>query len=226
MCFSIPYYFIFGIGIRAYKQLSEMSINGQFLGKATKNKVCCTAFFASNYWKNPRRMEKPSVLFSYALRYMDPKTGELGILDRLWILGLLLGFVVAFLWPRKNDLKANAHAGWYSPQSTKRESSVYTRKPCTQLSLSAVVMIWAILELAKRPELLESLREEIITETDVNGAQHLTYASIRNAERLDSFIREVMRTKGDTLSAVRHTTRDVQIAGYDIPSGQFIALWN
>lgn len=83
-------------------------------------------------------------------------------------------------------------------------------------------MIWAILELARRPELLEGLREEIITEADVNGAQRLTYASIRNAERLDSFIREVMRTKGDTLSAVRHTTREVQIAGYKIPSGQSI----
>jgi hypothetical protein len=85
-------------------------------------------------------------------------------------------------------------------------------------------MIWAILELAKHPELQVGLREEIITEADANGVQRLTYASIRNAEHLDSFIREVMRTKGDTLSAVRHTTRDVKIGGYEIPSGQSIML--
>lgn len=80
-------------------------------------------------------------------------------------------------------------------------------------------MIWVILELAKRPEKIPGLKEEIILEADADGSQHLTYASLRNAERLDSFIREVMRTKGDTLSTVRQTTRNVKMGAYEIPSG-------
>lgn len=37
----------------------------------------------------------------------------------------------------------------------------------------------------------------------------LTYESLRNARHLDSFIREVLRLKGDTLSNTRQTIEDV-----------------
>ncbi len=52
----------------------------------------------------------------------------------------------------------------------------------------------------------------------------LTSASLKNAERLDSFIREVLRTKGDTLSTIRLTMRDVTLGGYTIPKGMFKEL--
>lgn len=83
-----------------------------------------------------------------------------------------------------------------------------------------MVIVWVVFELAKRPENIAALRSENILETDDDGKQRLTYASLRNAERLDSFIREVMRTKGETLSTVRQTTKNVQLGGYIIPEGQ------
>lgn len=84
---------------------------------------------------------------------------------------------------------------------------------------SAVVIMWVVCELAKRPEYIQEFRADTFTETSEDGAQRLTYASLQNAERLDSFIREVMRTKGDTLSTVRQTVSDTALAGYVIPKG-------
>lgn len=84
---------------------------------------------------------------------------------------------------------------------------------------SAVVIMWVLCELAKRPEYIQEFRADTFTETGEDGVQRLTYASLQNAERLDSFIREVMRTKGDTLSTVRQTVSDTALAGYVIPKG-------
>ncbi len=85
--------------------------------------------------------------------------------------------------------------------------------------LRAVVIVWVLFELAKRPEFVKDIRAEVVLETGDNGTHSLTYASLRNAERLDSFIREVMRTKGDTLSTVRQTVVDTRLGGYTIPRG-------
>ncbi|KAK0187393.1 cytochrome P450 [Armillaria mellea] len=90
------------------------------------------------------------------------------------------------------------------------------------LTLGAVVIIWVIFEVAVRPEDIFIFRAELndVLEVDAdNGRPTLTYSSLKNAERLDSFIREVLRTKGDTLSTIRLTTRDVAIGGYIIPKG-------
>lgn len=39
------------------------------------------------------------------------------------------------------------------------------------------------------------------------------------AVRTDSFIHEVMRTKGDTFSTVRMAVNDVQLGQYIVPKG-------
>ncbi len=93
--------------------------------------------------------------------------------------------------------------------------------------LSAAVIIWVVFELAVRPEIIPTLRAELqdVLEVDEHsGKLMLTNASLKNAERLDSFIREVMRTKGDTLSTIRLTMRDVTLGGYTIPKGTFKEL--
>lgn len=83
----------------------------------------------------------------------------------------------------------------------------------------SVVIIWVILEFARRSDVVPGIKEEFLPETGSDGALQITYATLRNAERLDSFIREVMRMKGDTLSTVRLTIRDVKLGGYLIPLG-------
>ncbi|KAJ7608774.1 cytochrome P450 [Roridomyces roridus] len=88
---------------------------------------------------------------------------------------------------------------------------------------SASVVVWVIFELALRPEYLQVLREEIPADplTHQLDASNIGDA-IQRAVWLDSFIREVMRTKGDTLSTCRLTTTDAKVAGYVIPKGHLV----
>ena len=73
-------------------------------------------------------------------------------------------------------------------------------------------------ELALRPENQDEIYQEIIqlTHGDIN---RLEYDTLQGAVKLDSFIREVMRTKGDTFNTVRMTVRDVPLGEYVIPKG-------
>lgn len=76
--------------------------------------------------------------------------------------------------------------------------------------------------MAIRREYLPALRKELssILETDPNtGKPTFTYASLRNAELLDSFIREVLRMKGDTIAVFRLTTKNAPLGGYVVPKG-------
>lgn len=89
------------------------------------------------------------------------------------------------------------------------------------------VIIWVIFELALRPNFVQILREELseILETDMEtGKPTLTNASLCSAERLDSFIREVLRTKGDTLAVFRLTTKDAPLGPYVIPKSNIHLL--
>ena len=72
-----------------------------------------------------------------------------------------------------------------------------------------------------RPEYLAPLREELasVLEEDESGALRLTAQSLREARLMDSFIREVMRLKGDTISTMRYTTCDVPLGNVIIPKG-------
>ncbi|KAF8904067.1 cytochrome P450 [Gymnopilus junonius] len=90
---------------------------------------------------------------------------------------------------------------------------------------TSAVIVWVIYELAVRREYLPELRKELssILETDPDtGKPALTFASLRNAELLDSFIREVLRMKGDTIAVFRLSTKDAPLGGYVIPKGSLI----
>ncbi|KAJ6520500.1 cytochrome P450 [Mycena sanguinolenta] len=90
---------------------------------------------------------------------------------------------------------------------------------------TASVVVWVVFEIAKRPEYLKALREEVHNNIDpVTNELDSTNIekAIRNATWLDSFIREVMRTKGDTLAVCRMTSVDTHIGGYTIPKGHLV----
>ena len=73
-----------------------------------------------------------------------------------------------------------------------------------------------------RKEYIPAIREElsvVADSIDNDGIQRLSYEALRRSTTLDSFIREVFRTKGDTLSVIRATTRDVPLGEYIIPKG-------
>lgn len=84
-------------------------------------------------------------------------------------------------------------------------------------------MTWVVFELATRPDLLSTLREELmlVSKDDAKtGNIKLNMESLSNASHTDSFIRETMRMKGDLLSTVRMTTQDVELGGMTIPKGR------
>ncbi|KAF9050880.1 cytochrome P450 [Hymenopellis radicata] len=166
MLIAIPYHFVRGIGWRAFKEL----------GTVTEPSLSP---------KN-RRISMDPVLVNFSRKFVNKDTHRISILDRIWILSVLLGLIFA---------------------------SVHQ---------TAVVIVWVLFELAKRPEFIEDIRAEVVLETGDDGTHGLTYASLRNSERLDSFIREVMRTKGDTLSTVRETVVDAPLGGYVIPKGSLV----
>jgi cytochrome P450 len=84
------------------------------------------------------------------------------------------------------------------------------------------VCVWVMFELCLRPEYLKPIRDELHSSVDPI-TKDLDPSNIGTALQqavwLDSFIREVMRTKGDTLSTCRLTTADIPLAGYTIPKG-------
>ncbi|KAJ6462315.1 cytochrome P450 [Mycena vulgaris] len=87
------------------------------------------------------------------------------------------------------------------------------------------VVAWVVCELAARPEYLSELREELDLLAPVDpatGHAQITHSALKRAASLDSFIREVLRTKGDTLSTCRLTTRNVNIGEVVIPKGYLV----
>lgn len=84
-------------------------------------------------------------------------------------------------------------------------------------------MVWVTYHLALRPDCQKSLRDEL---NDLTGPENsdykgssMGYLELRNAVQADSFIREVLRMKGDSVNVVRSSIRDVELGGYMIPKG-------
>ncbi|PYI01506.1 cytochrome P450 [Aspergillus sclerotiicarbonarius CBS 121057] len=88
---------------------------------------------------------------------------------------------------------------------------------------TVTVMVWALFELALRPDSQDLIHKEIISMMgkDASNSKGLGIHPqvIRDANVTDSFIREAMRMKGDTLGLVRRTTKDVPLGGVVIPKG-------
>lgn len=80
-------------------------------------------------------------------------------------------------------------------------------------------MVWVLCEIALRPDYQKELYTEV-KDILTDGPENLTHDDLQGAVRLDSFIREVMRTKGDTFSTVRMTMHDTAFDGYLVPKGQ------
>lgn len=94
---------------------------------------------------------------------------------------------------------------------------------CSQFVLCrAAVAVWVMYELTTRPEYIPAIREELsmIVGSAADGSANLSYESLRQAVYLDSFVREVLRLKGDTLSTARQTIQDVPMGQYVIPKGE------
>lgn len=87
------------------------------------------------------------------------------------------------------------------------------------------MVVWVVFKLATSPEYLDSIRQEMKEYVDPetgNISPSCTYRALKGANHLDAFIREVMRTKGDTLMPCRSTTHDMLLADYAIPRGKHI----
>ncbi|KAI0779004.1 cytochrome P450 [Trametes elegans] len=91
---------------------------------------------------------------------------------------------------------------------------------------STVVSQWVLCRLAEYPEYLGPLREEIlrVLEEDETGQMRLTAKSLREARLMDSFLREVMRLKGDTIASMRLTTTDVPLGNVVVPKGSLVTV--
>ena len=69
---------------------------------------------------------------------------------------------------------------------------------------------------------MDALRDEMNSCATIDlesNTLEISYGALQDATLLDSFIREVLRTKGDTLSVCRKPTEDVLVGGKTIPKG-------
>ncbi|KAG6865083.1 hypothetical protein C0991_005227 [Blastosporella zonata] len=147
------------------------------------------------------------VLKECILRYLVKDNEQVpGIMESIWLTSLSLGY---------DDFTIKIA----------KKTEILSRLFFASIHQTSGVIIWVVYEMAVRRDIQPALREELsdILEIDCeSGKPTLTYASLRRAELLDSFIREVFRTKGDTLAVIRLTTKDVPLGGYVIPKGSFI----
>lgn len=84
-------------------------------------------------------------------------------------------------------------------------------------------MIWVTYHLALHPEYQNYLRDEassIVNSGEMNYSNPIVdVQTIQNAVKTDSFIREVLRMKGDLVNLVRAPVRDIELGGYIVPKG-------
>ncbi|KAE8160219.1 cytochrome P450 [Aspergillus tamarii] len=83
--------------------------------------------------------------------------------------------------------------------------------------------MWTIFQLALHSEYQDIIRQEIhdVTSRDTSPIpiSELDMLTLRRASRMDSFIREVLRMKGDAVNLVRMARKDVQLGDYIVPKG-------
>lgn len=82
-------------------------------------------------------------------------------------------------------------------------------------------MTWTTFYLALRPDSQNDIRDEITSILDKNSKEGtpVNYWDLKNAVVVDSFIREVLRMKNDSVNLVRSSVKDTEMGGYIIPKG-------
>ncbi|KAK7946841.1 cytochrome P450 [Apiospora aurea] len=87
---------------------------------------------------------------------------------------------------------------------------------------TVVAAVWALVRLAQeQDEYLPAIRREwesVVVDDGDGDERPLSAKKLGQLVLLDSFIREVLRTRGDTLGCVRQTTRSVRVGPYVIPA--------
>ncbi|OJJ61434.1 hypothetical protein ASPSYDRAFT_87978 [Aspergillus sydowii CBS 593.65] len=86
---------------------------------------------------------------------------------------------------------------------------------------TVTITVWVTLFAALHPDAQTCIREELTTILP-GDKEVLDLGALKRAEFTDSFIREVLRMKGDTVNVVRSTVRDVELGGYIIPKGYLV----
>ncbi|KAB8212158.1 cytochrome P450 [Aspergillus parasiticus] len=83
--------------------------------------------------------------------------------------------------------------------------------------------MWTMFQLALHPEYQDIIRREIHDLTHCDSIptpiSELDMRTLRKASCTDSFIREVLRMKGDAVNLARMARKDVQLGDYTIPKG-------
>lgn len=86
------------------------------------------------------------------------------------------------------------------------------------------IVVWVTYYLALRPESQEAIRKEsqFVVESSASdsGTSFPSQKTMKQAVFVDSFVREVLRMKGDSVNLVRESIRDVELGGYIIPKGR------
>jgi len=85
---------------------------------------------------------------------------------------------------------------------------------------SAGTAAWAILELARRPELLRRVRAELFAIFGADG--EITYQGLRRAPFLRDVLKEVLRLHPPLIFLFRKALEDFQYGGYTIEAGKFV----
>ncbi|KAF7631605.1 hypothetical protein AFLA_012460 [Aspergillus flavus NRRL3357] len=88
------------------------------------------------------------------------------------------------------------------------------------------ITMWTMFQLALHPENQDITRREIhdLTRRDFVPIpmSELNMRTLRKASCTDSFIREVLRMKGDTVNLVRMARKDLQLGDYIVPKGSLV----
>ncbi|KAK4140140.1 cytochrome P450, partial [Dichotomopilus funicola] len=83
-----------------------------------------------------------------------------------------------------------------------------------------VSMIWVTFFLAQYPDCQEAIRKECSSIAGGGGA--FKQEGLQSAVLTDSFIREAMRLKGDSVNAVRQCVKTVELDGITVPKGSLV----
>ena len=81
---------------------------------------------------------------------------------------------------------------------------------------------WVVLELLKRPELLERVRAEVDEAYAADG--EISFSSLRRLTLLDSVLREVLRLHPPLIILIRKVLEDLTFRDYRIPAGKYVCV--